>query len=196
MAAPKIPRRKAGGGQVLRAYLKAHKDTVAIPPAHRSSCRDDTAKKDIDLKRLRIAIPDNIVTPAVKANGYRGIDPARLTAAIDQLALAYHFKAKDKANEAFDPAFLPGAAERWRGLFAAAVTRVSPVLAGGSPLQRGQIELLHLQDGLHDPIGSGAAGIHHHLRQHRRHHLPGQTVFVLQPAAGSLLAAFAEFVPK
>ena len=52
------------------------------------------------------------LTPAVKANGYGGVDPARLTAAIDQLALAYHFKAKDKAAEAFDPSFLPGAAER------------------------------------------------------------------------------------
>ncbi len=59
-----------------------------------------------------MAIGDNIVTPAVKANGYGGIDPERLAAAVGQIALAYHFKAKDKAAEVFDPSFLPAAAER------------------------------------------------------------------------------------
>ena len=50
--------------------------------------------------------------PAVRVNGYGGIDPERFAAAIDQLALFYAFKAKDKAVDAFDPSFLPEAAER------------------------------------------------------------------------------------
>jgi NitT/TauT family transport system substrate-binding protein len=115
MAAPKFLAEKPEAVRAfLRAYLKALKDTVRDPARAIESVlrRDDTAKKDVEFERLRMTIRDNIVTPAVKANGYGGVDPARLTAAIDQLALAYHFKAKDKAAEAFDPAFLPGAAER------------------------------------------------------------------------------------
>jgi len=98
----------------LHAYLKALKDTVR-DPAHAIDAvlsRDNTAKKDIELERLRMAIRDNIVTPAVKAGGYGGIDSERFAAALDQLALAYRFKAKDKAVDAFDPSFLPAAAER------------------------------------------------------------------------------------
>ena len=98
----------------LRAYLKALRDTVRDPARAVEAVlrRNDAAKKDVELERLRLAIRDNILTPAVKANGYGGIDPARFAAAIDQLALAYRFKAKDKAADAFDPSFLPPAAER------------------------------------------------------------------------------------
>ncbi len=98
----------------LRAYVKALKDTVR-DPAHAVDAvlkRNDKAKKSTELERLRMAIRDNIVTPAVKANGYGALDPQRLAAAIDQLALAYPFKAKDKAASVFDPSFLPKAAER------------------------------------------------------------------------------------
>jgi NitT/TauT family transport system substrate-binding protein len=98
----------------LRAYLKALKDTVRDPARAVEAVlhRSDAAKKDVELERLRMAIRDNIVTPAVKASGYGAIDPERLTAAIDQLTLTYHFKAKEKAADAFDASFLPAAAER------------------------------------------------------------------------------------
>jgi NitT/TauT family transport system substrate-binding protein len=98
----------------LRAYLKALKDTVRDPARAIESVlrRDDTAKKDVELERLRMAIRDNIVTPAVKANGFGGVEPDRFAAAIEQLALAYRFKAKDKAAAAFDASYLPPAAER------------------------------------------------------------------------------------
>jgi NitT/TauT family transport system substrate-binding protein len=98
----------------LRAYLKALKDTVRDPVRaveavlHRS---DDTAKA-VELERLRLAIGENVVTPAVKAAGYGGIEPERFGAALDQLALTYPFGAREKAAEAFDPSFLPAAADR------------------------------------------------------------------------------------
>jgi NitT/TauT family transport system substrate-binding protein len=98
----------------LRAYLKALKDTVrdqagAVDAVLR---RNDTADKAVELERLRMAIADNILTPAVKAGGYGGIEPERFGTALDQIALTYRFKAKEKAAEAFDPSFLPAAAER------------------------------------------------------------------------------------
>jgi NitT/TauT family transport system substrate-binding protein len=98
----------------LRAYVRALRDTVRDPVRAIEALihHDDTAKKNVELERLRMAIHDNILTPAVKAEGYGAIDPQRLAAAIDQLALTYQFKAKDKAAEVLDPSFLPSAAER------------------------------------------------------------------------------------
>ncbi|MGD0334118.1 MAG: ABC transporter substrate-binding protein [Xanthobacteraceae bacterium] len=115
MASPKFAQEKPEAARAfLRAYVKALKDTVRDPARAVESVlrRNDTAKKDTELERLRMAIRDNIVTRAVKANGYGSVDPERFEAALDQLALIYHFKAKDKAAAAFDPSFLPPAAER------------------------------------------------------------------------------------
>ncbi len=59
-----------------------------------------------------MAIGDNVVTAAVRGGGYGGIEPERFAVALDQLALTYRFRARDKAADAFDPSFLPAAADR------------------------------------------------------------------------------------
>ena len=98
----------------LRAYVRALNDSVRDPAraidalAHRSEPVD----KAVELERLRMAIGDNVVTAAVRGAGYGGIEPERFGAALDQLALTYRFKTREKATEAFDPSFLPAAAER------------------------------------------------------------------------------------
>jgi NitT/TauT family transport system substrate-binding protein len=74
--------------------------------------RNDAAPRAVELERLRMVLQDNILTDEVKTNGYGGIDGARFDRAIDQLGLAYSFKAKPKSGEVFDPSFLPSAAER------------------------------------------------------------------------------------
>jgi NitT/TauT family transport system substrate-binding protein len=115
LASPKFAQEKPEAVRAfLRAYGKALKDTVRDPARAVEAVlrRSDAAKKDIELERLRMAIRDNIVTPTVKANGYGSVDPNRFDAALDQIALGYHFKAKDKAAAVFDPSFLPPAAER------------------------------------------------------------------------------------
>jgi NitT/TauT family transport system substrate-binding protein len=98
----------------LHAYLKGLKETIRRPADAVETVikRDDLAKKDVELERLRMAIKDNIVTPEVRAIGYGAVDPARFDEAIEQLALTYAFKAKPKAEDIFDPAFLPPADER------------------------------------------------------------------------------------
>lgn len=99
----------------LRAFLKGLKQTVASPAAAIDVVlkHNDALKRDLELKRLGMVIRSNIVTPEVKANGYGGVDPARLVRAVDQLALAYKFKgAKPKSDEIFDNAYLPPTAER------------------------------------------------------------------------------------
>ena len=98
----------------LRAFQKGLKETIKNPSAAVDSLlkRDDAGKKEVELERLRMAIKDNIVTPEVRANGLGVIDGARLTEAINQIALTYAFRAKPKASDVFDPAFLPAAADR------------------------------------------------------------------------------------
>jgi NitT/TauT family transport system substrate-binding protein len=99
----------------LRGFLKALKDTTKEPAAAIESVlkRNETANKEIELERLQLALRDNILTPEVKANGFGGVDPARLDTAIDQIALTYAFKAAmPKAGDVFDASFLPPAAER------------------------------------------------------------------------------------
>jgi NitT/TauT family transport system substrate-binding protein len=99
----------------LRAFVKGLKETVKQPSAAVESVlkRNDLAKKDVEIERLKMAIRDNIVTPEVKANGYGGIDRARFAGAIDQIALTYKFKtAKPKLEDIFDASYLPVAADR------------------------------------------------------------------------------------
>ncbi|MBV9346483.1 MAG: ABC transporter substrate-binding protein [Pseudolabrys sp.] len=99
----------------LRAFIKGLRDTVQSPEAAVDSVlkRNDVAKKDAELERLKIALRDNIVTDEVKKNGWGAVDQARFTGAIDQIALTYKFKGdKPKPADIFDASFLPGAADR------------------------------------------------------------------------------------
>jgi NitT/TauT family transport system substrate-binding protein len=98
----------------LRAFLRGLKESIKNPTAAVDSVlkREDLGKKAVELERLRMAIRDNIVTPEVRANGLGAIDGARLTEAINQIALTYTFRAKPKTSDIFDPAFLPTAADR------------------------------------------------------------------------------------
>jgi NitT/TauT family transport system substrate-binding protein len=99
----------------LRAFLKALKMTVRAPAGAISFVleRNDAAKKNLELDRLRMVTRDNILTPEVKANGYGGIDAVRFASAIDQIALSYKFKAvKPKPDDIFDASYLPPLSER------------------------------------------------------------------------------------
>ena len=59
-----------------------------------------------------MSLRDNFVTEWVKANGFGGVDMARLARSIDQIALTYDFKARPKAEDVFTSQYLPPAAER------------------------------------------------------------------------------------
>jgi NitT/TauT family transport system substrate-binding protein len=99
----------------LRAFLKGLKETVQTPVIAVGSVleRNDTAKRETEVERLRMAIRDNIVTAEVKENGYGGIDRLRFAKAIDQIAIAYKFKsAKPKPEDIFDDSYLPASTGR------------------------------------------------------------------------------------
>lgn len=99
----------------LRAFLKGLKTTVKAPAGTIGFVleRNDEARKNLELDRLKMVIRDNILTPEVKSNGYGSIDAGRMADAIDQIAMSYKFKsAKPKPDDIFDAAYLPPAAAR------------------------------------------------------------------------------------
>jgi NitT/TauT family transport system substrate-binding protein len=98
----------------LHAFLKGMKETIRRPADAVESIvkRDDAAKREVELERLRMAIRDNILTPEVRADGFGAVAATRMEEAIEQIALTYTFKAKPKPEDIFDASFLPPAAER------------------------------------------------------------------------------------
>jgi NitT/TauT family transport system substrate-binding protein len=98
----------------LRAVVKGVKDSVRDPGRAIESVlrRNDLAKRETELERLRMAIRDNIITAEVKTNGYGAVDFGRLQGAIDQIGQSYKFKTKPNAADIFDDGFLPPEADR------------------------------------------------------------------------------------
>lgn len=97
----------------LRALLKGLRDTVKDPEsAAEAVIKRNGANKDVELERLRMALAKNILTPWVKENGFGGIDRARFAQALDQIGLAFTYKAKPKVDDVFSEEFLPPAEQR------------------------------------------------------------------------------------
>ncbi len=98
----------------LRALTKSIKDTVKNPDGAIDGVikRNDVAKRDVELERLKMTVDMNVATPWVKANGIGGIDQARWNTALDQIGLTFQFKDKAKAGAAFNGDFMPPAADR------------------------------------------------------------------------------------
>jgi NitT/TauT family transport system substrate-binding protein len=98
----------------LRAVMRGLRDTIADPSAAIDTVltRNDLARKDVELDRLRMALEQNILTPWVKENGVGGIDRVRFEKALDQIGLAFPYRRRPKVEDIFDDVFLPAAAER------------------------------------------------------------------------------------
>jgi NitT/TauT family transport system substrate-binding protein len=98
----------------VRATIKGVLDTIKDPDSAIKSVmsRNETGDPKIELDRLKMSLRDNFVTPWVKANGFGGVDMARLAKSIDQIADTYDFKNRPKAEDIFTSQYLPPAAER------------------------------------------------------------------------------------
>ena len=98
----------------IAATIKGVRDTLADPAAANAALmkRNETGDAKVELARLEMSLRDNFVTPWVKANGFGGVDMARLSKSIDQIAVTYEFKSKPKAADIFTDAFLPPLADR------------------------------------------------------------------------------------
>jgi NitT/TauT family transport system substrate-binding protein len=96
---------------MLRAIAKGIRDTIANPDAAVDSVlkRNEIAKKDVELERLKMTLENYVVTPYVKANGFGGIDKERFSRTLDQIGLAFKYKNKPAIDDIFTDAYLPAA---------------------------------------------------------------------------------------
>jgi NitT/TauT family transport system substrate-binding protein len=95
----------------LRALMKGVQDTIKDPENALDSVikRNDVAKKEVELERLKMVLEQNMLTPWVKQNGFGGIDKERFSKAIDQIGLSFKYKNKPQVEDVFTDAYLPSA---------------------------------------------------------------------------------------
>jgi NitT/TauT family transport system substrate-binding protein len=99
---------------LLRAIMKGVQDTVKDPSNAVDSVikRNDVAKKEVELERLKMVLEQNMITPWVKENGFGGIDKERFAKALDQIGMTFTYKAKPTAESVFTEEFLPAVDQR------------------------------------------------------------------------------------
>ncbi|WP_126976517.1 ABC transporter substrate-binding protein [Frigidibacter oleivorans] len=103
----------AANPDAVRGFLSAvaagWTDAVADPAAAVAALasRNPAADMALEQERLEMAIADNVLTDWVRANGFGGIDPARMDKAIEQTKSVYTFQNEPDAALYFDASFLP-----------------------------------------------------------------------------------------
>jgi len=125
-----VRRRQAGRAQGFPARRHARPQGHGARPATAVDSvikRNDAAKKETELERLRMALHDNIVTPEVKRTLWR-VDPARLDKAIDQIALT-HSSRRSRRQRRLRRVLPAAAAERRAKLKRAASRLAAPLFA-------------------------------------------------------------------
>lgn len=93
----------------LRAVARGLQDTVKDPEAGVAAMvsRNPAMNKELEVRRLELALRDNIMTDWVREHGVGGIDEARFAKALEQLATTYEFRNKPDASRYFDGSWLP-----------------------------------------------------------------------------------------
>jgi NitT/TauT family transport system substrate-binding protein len=93
----------------LRAVAMGLKDTVADPVAgvQAIAARNPALDVDLEVRRLEIALRDNILTDWVMENGLGGIDAERFATSIEQIKMTYEFNAEPDIAAYFTDAYLP-----------------------------------------------------------------------------------------
>ena len=98
----------------LKALMKGVQDTIKDPDTAVDSVlkRNTVVTKPVELERLKMAIAQNFVTPAVKKDGFGGVDAGKLAKSLDLLKVSLDLKNQPKADAVFDGSFLPPADAR------------------------------------------------------------------------------------
>lgn len=98
----------------LRAYLKGLQDTLKDPQAGLESvvkAGDSLMDKNVEKRRLQIALEQLYVTPEVEKVGLGGVDPARLEKTVKQVSKVFNIEAPP-TNKVFDGSYLPPQEQR------------------------------------------------------------------------------------
>ncbi|MCF7697822.1 ABC transporter substrate-binding protein [Loktanella sp. M215] len=98
---------------IIKGFLKAiamgWSDAIADPAAVIPMLmeRNPAADAELEQRRLELSIRDNVDTDWVKANGFGGIDQARLESSLDQIATTYDFVMPPDPSVYFTSDYLP-----------------------------------------------------------------------------------------
>ncbi len=104
----------------LRAFTRGVKDVLADPKASISfvKARDGIINEELELRRLRLALEQTVLTPDARADGFGDVNGARLALMASQVSDAFGTKERVNPNAVWKGSFLHTAAER--NIFAAA----------------------------------------------------------------------------
>lgn len=103
----------ADNGELITGFLRAvangWNDVIADPEAGAAMVvdRNPAADKDLEMRRLQLAIDANVVTDYTKANGMGSVDMDRLKAGLAQLAENYEFQNDPDLGAIYTDAYLP-----------------------------------------------------------------------------------------
>jgi NitT/TauT family transport system substrate-binding protein len=98
----------------VRGTIRGIQETIRDPDAAIESVmkRNQIAKRDVELERLKLSLQRNFVTPDVKKNGVGGVDVKRLERSIEQIGLTFQYTNKPKAADIFTTQYLPSREQR------------------------------------------------------------------------------------
>ncbi len=98
----------------LKAIVKGWKETLADPAAAIAYVkdRDGLISEELETKRLKLAIANNVDTPEARKLGFGAIDNDRMKNAIAEAAAAFGLETVPTVEQVFDASFLPPKAER------------------------------------------------------------------------------------
>ncbi|MBX3608132.1 MAG: ABC transporter substrate-binding protein [Piscinibacter sp.] len=98
----------------LRAFTKGVKDVIADPKAAVATVkeRDGIVNADLELRRLKLALDQTVLTPDAKAEGFGEVNPGRLSLMASQVSDAFATKERVNAAAVWTAGYLPPAADR------------------------------------------------------------------------------------
>jgi len=107
------PKFAVNNPDAVKAFVRATLAGVRLAVKDPARAIDDVlaqmngGARDVELERLRASIQDNIVTDAVRHDGFGGINDNRFAAGISQIAEDYEFRKRPLPADIFDDSFLP-----------------------------------------------------------------------------------------
>ena len=77
--------------------------------------RDGIVNADLELRRLKLALDQTVLTPDAKAEGFGDVNAGRLALMASQVSDAFATKERVNANAVWNASFLPSVSDR--GIF-------------------------------------------------------------------------------
>jgi len=98
----------------VRGTIKGIQETLRDPDGAIESVmkRNQIAKRDVELERLKLSLQRNFVSPDVRKNGVGAVDMKRLERSIEQIGLTFQYTNKPKPGDIFTAQYLPAKEQR------------------------------------------------------------------------------------